>query len=160
MLQRFIYLTNPAHFGRYIHTPYPTRRRTWKPKTTLYRVRACSSKMSTLIPKRAWRALTPSQLSRRAASVLSPISANAPIYRQGLHTSQRDNTKPKNPDPRENPAIETKLPRDTNVGQKFFADFSLRGKVFIVTGGAQGLGLALAEGLVEAGGKGVYSPYY
>ena len=65
-----------------------------------------------------------------------------------------------NPDPRDNPAIETKLPRDTNVGQKFLADFSLRGKVFIVTGGAQGLGLALAEGLVEAGGKGIYSLSY
>ncbi|KPM42796.1 hypothetical protein AK830_g3754 [Neonectria ditissima] len=107
--------------------------------------------MATLIPKRAWRVLTPSQLSRRATPALSPITSNASIYSRGLHSSQKDSAKPKNPDPRENPAIETRLSRDTNVGQKYLADFSLRGKVFIVTGGAQGLGLALAEGLVEAG---------
>lgn len=43
--------------------------------------------------------------------------------------------------------------RDENVGQNRFADFDLKGRVFVVTGGAQGLGLALAEGLAEAGGK-------
>ena len=46
------------------------------------------------------------------------------------------------------------LPRDTEVGSKRFADFDLAGKTFVVTGGARGLGLALAEGLVEAGGRG------
>ncbi|OAQ72130.1 oxidoreductase [Pochonia chlamydosporia 170] len=45
------------------------------------------------------------------------------------------------------------LPRDEAVGSKRFADFHLSGKVFIVTGGARGLGLAVAEALVEAGGK-------
>ncbi|KAJ6441443.1 putative PTR2-Di-and tripeptide permease [Purpureocillium lavendulum] len=39
------------------------------------------------------------------------------------------------------------------VGNKRFADFDLGGKTFIVTGGARGLGLALAEALVEAGGR-------
>ena len=48
----------------------------------------------------------------------------------------------------------TKLPREENIGSKRFADFDLAGKVFIVTGGARGLGLAIAEALVEAGGKG------
>ncbi|KAH8747501.1 hypothetical protein F5883DRAFT_584035 [Diaporthe sp. PMI_573] len=42
----------------------------------------------------------------------------------------------------------------TDVDGKRFADFDLAGKTFIVTGGARGLGLALAEGLVEAGGRG------
>lgn len=46
------------------------------------------------------------------------------------------------------------LPRETNVGGKRFADFDLQGKTFLVTGGARGLGLALAEALVEAGGRG------
>lgn len=46
------------------------------------------------------------------------------------------------------------LPKETEVGAKRFADFDLAGKSFIVTGGARGLGLALAEALVEAGGKG------
>ncbi|CAI6079192.1 hypothetical protein V2G26_012758 [Clonostachys chloroleuca] len=45
------------------------------------------------------------------------------------------------------------LPRETAFGGKRFADFDLAGKTFIVTGGARGLGLALAEALVEAGGR-------
>lgn len=47
-----------------------------------------------------------------------------------------------------------RLPKNEEVGSKQFADFDLGGKTFIVTGGARGLGLALAEGLVEAGGRG------
>jgi thiamine monophosphate synthase len=49
------------------------------------------------------------------------------------------------------------LPRDTKVGNKRFADFDLMGRTFIVTGGAQGLGLATAEALVEAGARGMSS---
>jgi len=41
-----------------------------------------------------------------------------------------------------------------NVGNKRFLDFDLAGGVYLVTGGARGLGLAMAEALVEAGGKG------
>lgn len=48
------------------------------------------------------------------------------------------------------------LPRNENVGAKRFADFDLLGKTYLVTGGARGLGLALAEALVEAGGKGEF----
>jgi NAD(P)-dependent dehydrogenase (short-subunit alcohol dehydrogenase family) len=36
-----------------------------------------------------------------------------------------------------------------------FQEFQLRGKVFAVTGGGRGLGLAMAEALVEAGGEGM-----
>ncbi|KAJ4422855.1 hypothetical protein N0V82_002511 [Gnomoniopsis sp. IMI 355080] len=65
--------------------------------------------------------------------------------------------KPKSPDPTEgtpNRLAESDHPRPSeNVGRKRFADFDLAGRVFIVTGGAQGLGLAMAEALVEAGGK-------
>lgn len=39
-----------------------------------------------------------------------------------------------------------------------FQEFQLRGKVFVVTGGGRGLGLAMAEALVEAGGEGTHSP--
>lgn len=46
------------------------------------------------------------------------------------------------------------VPREEPVGNRRFADFDLQGKTFIVTGGARGLGLAIAEALVEAGGKG------
>lgn len=45
------------------------------------------------------------------------------------------------------------IPSDKNFGSKRFADFDLGGRTFIVTGGARGLGLTLAEGLVEAGGR-------
>jgi hypothetical protein len=43
------------------------------------------------------------------------------------------------------------------VGQmdQRFQEFQLRGKVFAVTGGGRGLGLAMAEALVEAGGEGM-----
>ncbi|KAF2138499.1 uncharacterized protein K452DRAFT_328699 [Aplosporella prunicola CBS 121167] len=44
-------------------------------------------------------------------------------------------------------------PRDCNVGGKRFQDFDLAGGVYVVTGGARGLGLCMAEALVEAGGK-------
>lgn len=37
---------------------------------------------------------------------------------------------------------------------KRFREFDLQGKVFAVTGGGRGLGLAMAEALVEAGGQG------
>ncbi|OAA43064.1 oxidoreductase [Cordyceps fumosorosea ARSEF 2679] len=45
------------------------------------------------------------------------------------------------------------MPTSEPVGSKRFADFDLGGKTFIVTGGARGLGLAIAEALVEAGGQ-------
>lgn len=45
------------------------------------------------------------------------------------------------------------LSKHAEVGSKRFADFDLAGKTFLVTGGARGLGLSLAEALVEAGGR-------
>lgn len=46
------------------------------------------------------------------------------------------------------------LEKGAEIGNKRFADFDLAGKTFVVTGGARGLGLSLAEARVEAGGKG------
>lgn len=73
--------------------------------------------------------------------------------RKGFHTArqggirQRDKHSPANePNP-------PRAPEDVKIGRKQFADFNLAGKVIAVTGGARGLGLAMAEGLVEAGGK-------
>ncbi|PWI64398.1 hypothetical protein PCL_10511, partial [Purpureocillium lilacinum] len=46
------------------------------------------------------------------------------------------------------------LEKGAEIGNKRFADFDLAGRPFVVTGGARGLGLSLAEALLEAGGKG------
>lgn len=80
-----------------------------------------------------------------------PISHRA----QSIHTeaSSPAPPKPTNPKPTQDPTRPATIHRGENVGRKSLADFDLRGRVFVVTGGAQGLGLALAEGLVEAGGK-------
>ncbi|KAI1124778.1 short-chain dehydrogenase [Nemania abortiva] len=68
-------------------------------------------------------------------------------------TENRHSTAPVPPEPSKNPTVGIAPSRDENVGQKRLADFDLEGRVFIVTGGARGLGLALAEALVETGGK-------
>ncbi|KAE8312178.1 hypothetical protein BDV41DRAFT_309227 [Aspergillus transmontanensis] len=48
--------------------------------------------------------------------------------------------------------LKEKLP-STEKSRERFREFSLAGKVFAVTGGARGLGLSMAEALVEAGGQ-------
>ncbi|KAI9368885.1 hypothetical protein BJX61DRAFT_190730 [Aspergillus egyptiacus] len=49
--------------------------------------------------------------------------------------------------------MKEKLPKDHGRFRERFREFSLAGKVFAVTGGARGLGLSMAEALVEAGGE-------
>ena len=61
-------------------------------------------------------------------------------------------------------AINEKLPRQDsdsdNAYHGRFREFNLAGKVHIITGGAQGLGLSLAEALVEAGSTGLSGILY
>ncbi|KAK3703787.1 hypothetical protein LTR37_014233 [Vermiconidia calcicola] len=57
-------------------------------------------------------------------------------------------------DQRTSSAISQRLPNPDNIHARHrFREFELDGKVFVVTGGARGLGLTLAEALVEAGGQ-------
>ncbi|KAI1202486.1 short-chain dehydrogenase [Nemania serpens] len=79
----------------------------------------------------------------------SVIMANRP----SSNGESRHNTAPVPPEPKDNPTVGIAPGRDENVGQKRLADFDLEGRVFVVTGGARGLGLSLAEALVETGGK-------
>ena len=60
--------------------------------------------------------------------------------------------------------ISEKLSRQNSHSENAYhghiLELNLAGKVHIVTGGAQGLGLSLAEGLVEAGSTGLSSTLY
>jgi hypothetical protein len=51
--------------------------------------------------------------------------------------------------------IQTKLPPDNKTrNTQRFREFDLENRVFAITGGGRGLGLAMAEALMEAGAKG------
>ncbi|KAI0157975.1 NAD(P)-binding protein [Hypoxylon sp. FL1284] len=65
---------------------------------------------------------------------------------------RRSDAIPEPPNARDNPMIGIAPPSIENIGQKRLADFDLRGRIFVVTGGARGLGLSLAEALAETGG--------
>lgn len=54
--------------------------------------------------------------------------------------------------------VQTKLPPATGTrNTQRFREFNLQDRIFAVTGGARGLGLAMAEALMEAGANGNYS---
>ncbi|KAL2170641.1 hypothetical protein VTG60DRAFT_4566 [Thermothelomyces hinnuleus] len=86
---------------------------------------------------------------------LRPALINAASSARSIHTSRKDRAIdwPTSPEPRSHPNRDNKPAIDENIGRKRFGDFNVTGKVFVVTGAAQGLGLAMAEALVEAGGK-------
>ncbi|CAJ0541445.1 Ff.00g080540.m01.CDS01 [Fusarium sp. VM40] len=93
--------------------------------------------MSVSILKRATRSLPTRAISSgQIAFLQTPCSISTPMSQRPMHTSGNSGVKVMNSDPKE-----------SANGHKL---------VFVVTGGAQGLGPALAESLVEAGGKGKY----
>lgn len=55
--------------------------------------------------------------------------------------------------------IQTKLPSSKDLrNAKRFREFDMEGRVYAITGGARGLGLSMAEALIEAGAKGKHKP--
>ena len=68
------------------------------------------------------------------------------VHTNGIHTSDNH--------PSVNENLAAKATR-RNDGR--FREFDLAGKVFIVSGGARGLGLSMAEALVEAGATGIHT---
>lgn len=96
-----------------------------------------------ILPKRlAWQLYTSRSLATGQHQLLQ---GPAPITARCLSFSA--------PRERKESAIAQRLP-DPERQPHRFRDFDLEGKVFVVTGGGRGLGLTLAEVLVEAGGKG------
>lgn len=49
--------------------------------------------------------------------------------------------------------IQSRIPQRTGKAQNRFREFGFGNRVFAITGGARGLGLAMAEALMEAGGR-------
>ncbi|KAK1656578.1 short-chain dehydrogenase [Colletotrichum godetiae] len=82
------------------------------------------------------------------------IESSPLLYTAAFHnTTQLSSAQPVSSDPMKDHAFDTRPHMKHNYGRSQFADFNLKGEAFIVTGGAQGLGLSLAEALCEAGGK-------
>jgi hypothetical protein len=84
--------------------------------------------------------------SRASSSYAGRISRHAPVTSTMIPTwSRRAMTH------------EASLKAPLHEAQNAFPplkEFDLRGRVFVVTGGGRGLGLSMAEALMEAGGKG------
>lgn len=54
--------------------------------------------------------------------------------------------------------IQSKMPpKDLLRNNHRFGEFDLEGRVYAITGGGRGLGLSMAEALIEAGAKGTYT---
>ena len=73
----------------------------------------------------------------------TPVTMNNPTRTPPLNP---DNNPPY-------PQTPLRVPDESRLGNPIFDKFDLSGGVCLVTGARQGLGLAMAEGLAEAGGR-------
>ncbi|KAJ5629374.1 hypothetical protein N7528_003031 [Penicillium herquei] len=100
------------------------------------------------------RVLNPARARFAGASVIAPKVLASSSTR--LYSSTKSVFNPHdihkvshNPD-----HIQSKLPSKKELrNAKRFREFDMEGRVYAITGGARGLGLAMAEAIIEAGGK-------
>lgn len=97
---------------------------------------------------------------KHAASRALTLSQHKPISLPYRVIISNYGTATTTPPPSTTDHIQTKLPPafGTQNAQRF-REFNLEGRVIAVTGGARGLGLSMAEALMEAGANGI-SPFF
>ncbi|KAK5169601.1 uncharacterized protein LTR77_005578 [Saxophila tyrrhenica] len=97
--------------------------------------------------------------SKAAAALVRPCHAHrfaSPRFQRTAYSTStgKETTSSSSSQSGRPSAIAQRIPDTTTLHAPHrFREFELDGKVFVVTGGAQGLGLTLAEALVEAGGN-------
>lgn len=104
------------------------------------------------------RALAPARTRLARVAVSTPHSlfssstrlystSNSLLSPQDIHNASH------NPD-----HIQSKMPaKELLHNNHRFSEFDLEGRVYAITGGGRGLGLSMAEALIEAGAKGTYT---
>jgi hypothetical protein len=106
--------------------------------------------------------LAPARIRFVGAAVIAPrvVSSLTRLYSttKGSFSSQDIHNVSHNPD-----HIQSKMPERKLLRNKSrFNEFDLEGRVYAITGGGGGLGLSMAEALIEAGarGKSILSPVH
>jgi hypothetical protein len=103
------------------------------------------------IPSSFARCIRPSTNNISRSTSLFPTNH----YRHRTFSSTTGRMAIKEAPQTDQPAVSEKLP-DPKDAKNRLREFELADRIFIVTGGGQGLGLTIAEALVEAGGKGTW----
>ncbi|KAJ5945612.1 hypothetical protein N7454_002451 [Penicillium verhagenii] len=99
------------------------------------------------------RALAPARTRFVRAPIAAKVLSSSSIR---LYSSTKSTSSPYNIHRISNKPdhIQTKLPSKRDVGNgKRFHEFDMEDRVYAITGGARGLGLSMAEALIEAGAK-------
>ncbi|GAB1741145.1 hypothetical protein NU219Hw_g6391t1 [Hortaea werneckii] len=106
-----------------------------------------------ILPSSRARAL-PAFASQPAAPLVFRAARWSTPHKRLLATISKETSLAAGDEEKRPSAIASRLPDPQHVvAPQRFREFELDGRVFVVTGGARGLGLALAEVLVEAGGN-------